>query len=550
MSSVHPQMIPVCIVPMTFLFVLLVVLVTKSPRAGAWLVGTLAFLFPMLVFRAAKAGVFATPVALPLFIVPMTFLFILLMVLISKSPKAGAWIVGGLTLLFPMLAYWAAMVHAFAMPVALPLLIVPATFLFILVVVVLSKTPKAGTALVVGLVVMGLSVLVLVPLMSHGRVVRPRTQATLSYGAGDLTTRAAQQQTDSGAGSAVAHQEFERVFQDFVSLPSGVTQPPVPPTPPWAPAPIWSEAVETQFDADVYPSQLAAVRAMGLRLDRTIRELVKDVNSPRIVLFQESRDPGLLAGLKNAIQEVLSDLPCAIEAEMRNIRTNEIGLELHFHNQDMQPAPWARSSEVKTASGLIELQVSTAAADRRVFYGRFVEKPWIENFATFASTRPEQAFIIARSLGTCTSEGEANQQALDDARARLTEAIGQRGRRLSDKLPKPEVTATDVLQGGFIVDRFAQSFEGTVGKVWRQALLIDVSGPKLAQLASQKAREFRQVKMSWARMGLSAVGVVVLIGVIYFFLNMATMGYYEWSLRIASVVLAVVGVLSILMVVH
>jgi hypothetical protein len=174
----------------------------------------------------------------------------------------------------------------------------------------------------------------------------------------------------------------------------------------------------------------------------------------------------------------------------------------------------------------------------------------MEDFATFASNRPQQAFIIARSLGTCTSEGEANQQALDDARARLTDAIGQRGRRMSDKLPRPEITATDVLQGDFIVDRFAQSFEGSVGKVWRQALLIDVSGSKLAQLAGKKARELREAKMSWARMGLSAVGVVVLIGVIYFFLNMATMGYYEWSLRIASVVLAVVGVLSILMVVH
>ena len=42
-------------------------------------------------------------------------------------------------------------------------------------------------------------------------------------------------------------------------------------------------------------------------------------------------------------------------------------------------------------------------------------------------------------------------------------------------------------------------------------------------------------------MGLSAVGVIVLIGVIYFFLNMATMGYYEWSLRIAGVVLAIVA---------
>jgi hypothetical protein len=336
------------------------------------------------------------------------------------------------------------------------------------------------------------------------------------------------------------------------SVPSLSIPTPEVPVPPVSatPAPIWSPGIEKEMEADVYPSQLAAVRAMGLRLDKTIRELVKDVNAPRIVLFQESRDPGLLAGLKNAIQQEVSDLPCGVEAQMRNIHPNEIGIELHFHDQDMQPAPWARSSETKVASGRIEVRAFTSTQGQASAETGFVEKPWMEDFATFASNRPQQAFIIARSLGTCTSEGEANQQALDDARTRLTEALGQRGPRLSDRLPKPAITATDVLQGGFIVDRFAQSLESSVGKVWRQALLLDVSGSKLAQLANQKAREFRQVKMTWARMGLSAMGVVVLIGVIYFFLNMATMGYYEWSLRIASVVLAIVGVLSILMVVH
>ena len=215
----------------------------------------------------------------------------------------------------------------------------------------------------------------------------------------------------------------------------------------------------------------------------------------------------------------------------------------------MQPAPWARSAEVKAASGQHRAQCLHAGDGSVTVQRRFVEKPWIENFATFASTRPEQAFIIARSIGTCTSESEANQQALEDARARLAEAIGNAPVARIGPAARP-VTTTDVLQGGFIVDRFAQSFEGSVGKIWRQAVLLDVSGPKLAQLGPPKSGEVRQVRESWARMGLSVVGVVVLIGVIYFFLNMATMGYYEWSLRIAGVVLAVVAVLSILMVVR
>jgi hypothetical protein len=51
-------------------------------------------------------------------------------------------------------------------------------------------------------------------------------------------------------------------------------------------------------------------------------------------------------------------------------------------------------------------------------------------------------------------------------------------------------------------------------------------------------------------MGLSSAGVLLLIGVIYFFLNMATRGYYEWSLRIAGLVLAIVAIVAILMIVQ
>jgi len=124
------------------------------------------------------------------------------------------------------------------------------------------------------------------------------------------------------------------------------------------------------------------------------------------------------------------------------------------------------------------------------------------------------------------------------------------GRRLSRLPQQPVVSVMDVQNGGFVADRFVQSLQTSAGKVWRQALLVDVSGPKLSRLAAAKVAESRQICESWARMGLSVVGVLVLIGVIYFFLNMATRGYYEWSLRIAGVILAVVAVVAILMIVR
>jgi hypothetical protein len=452
---------------------------------------------------------------IPIVIVPLAFLFVLLIILIVKTPRAGAWVVGSLILLGSILLWRFATAGGFRNDeeVIIPLVVVPATFLFVLLIILLTKAPKAGAGLIVALVIMGLFGLYFV-----------------------------------GHRSSRPYAVVQHAMPQPPVLPEPLPAQPIPP-PPGAPAPIWSAGVDRELNADVYPSKAAAVQALGSRIDKSVRELVGDTNSPpQITLFQEEFDRALVVELKNAIQQVLSQASCAIESELRNLKPQEIGITLRLPAVDVQSAPWAKSSETKALSGRIELNVSTtgghAAASRR-----FVEKPWMENFAAFASTRPQQHFIIARSVGTCTSESEANQQALDDARARLTEAIGNRGgRKLGPSAP--EITTTDVLQGGFIVDRFAQSFEGSVGKIWRQALLIDVSGSKLAQLAGQKAREFREVKMTWARMGLSAVGVVLLIGVIYFFLNMATRGYYEWSLRIAGVILAIVAVLSVLMVVR
>ncbi len=458
------------------------------------------------------------PTIIPAMIVPMTFLFVLLIIVVSKSPKVGAWLIGGLVLVVPVLLLQVLRMSADFGVAALPSIVVPVTFLFVLLIVLTAKAPKAGAALIAVLVIIMLGVF------------------SMFVG----THRVSQQ-------PAIVHQ----------SLPLAPRMP-VPPVPqPVIPSPasseplspIWSDGVEKEMKADVYPSKLAAVRALGSRLDRPMRELLGDVNAPpQITLFQEELDRELTLELKSAIQQVLPQATCTVEAQRKNLAPKEVGVTARLVDLDLRPAPWAPSAEITVPSGSIELRVSTATGDAAL-HARFVEKPWIENFATFASTRPQQAFIIARSQGTCTSESEARQQALREA-SRQVERIVWNSRRSErpDRYAGP-VSSSELQDGGFIVDTFVQSFEGLAGKIWRQAVLLDVSSSKVARLYSLKTGEARQVRQSWARMGLSAVGVMVLIGVIYFFLNMATMGYYEWSLRIACVVLAIVGVLSILMVV-
>jgi hypothetical protein len=473
---------------------------------------------------------------IPMIVVPLSFLFVLLIILISKAPKVGAWLVGALVLTFPVFVWVFARAGAFRHEEAVPAVVLPAAFLFVLVMILLAKAPKAGVGLVTALVVMGVVSVFLFAAASHRG--SSHVAQVSSYGSGPLVV--VEQQTWDGAGNRAAENSVQPLL---------VPIEPVSPTPP-AISPIWSEGLEREFDADIYPSKLAAVQAAGRRMDKSVGELIGDSNAPsRITVFQEASDPELIAGLRDAIQQAMPQTTCTVETYLRNLQPNEVGITMQFSGMTPQPAPWASASETRFADGVVHVHVFTMKG-RVIPQRRFIEMPWVENFSAFAGARPNQHYIVARSNETCTSEGEAHQQALNDARARLTEALGAQAKRRFAELSAPAITSTDVLQGGFVVDQFAQSFAGSAGRIWRQALLIDVSGPTLAKLADQKAREMRSERMSWARMGLSAIGVVVLIGAIYFFLNMATMGYYEWSLRIAGIVLAMVAVLSILMIVR
>ena len=146
------------------------------------------------------------------------------------------------------------------------------------------------------------------------------------------------------------------------------------------------------------------------------------------------------------------------------------------------------------------------------------------------------------------SEAEANNQAVKNACNLVAGMIGQDSPRKSGipvSFVKP-VNTTDIIEGDFILDRFVQSFEGTTGKIWRQALLLDVSPEKLKNLAMRKTVIAQARKTNFARMFFSIIGLIALITVVYAFLNAATKGYYVWSLRISGFVFALVVIILLL----
>jgi hypothetical protein len=474
-------------------------------------------------------------------ILPLTFLFVLLIVLLAKAPKVGAWVVGGLILLAPLffLRFWT--LGAFAHEEGIPLFVLPASFLFVLLVILLGKSPRVGAGLVVALVVVAATAFFIGMPLAHRRVAHEQPTEGLTVIA-DGRTKVVR--TGDGGGLAIVQERGPSP-----RAPSGPTEPilPGPPAPVQTLSPIWSEGVDDAFEADVYPSRQAAVRALGPGLKDWIRQVAADANELlEITLFQEQNQRALMWELERALAKVFPEIHCSIEAGTRNIDWNEIGVTLQLVGTKVEPVPWANTRGPQLASGRVLANARTR--DREVTASRsFIEKPWVEDFARFASEMPEAAFVVARSRETCTSENEARELAIQDASTQLRRLIGKKW-----TVPGGEelhIGPYHLQEGDFIVDSFVQSFDGAAGKIWRQAMLIDASAAKLRWLDRSMSRATASVRMSLARMIGSAVGVIALIAGIYFFLNMATRGYYEWSLRIAGVVLAIVAVVSVLMIV-
>lgn len=465
-------------------------------------------------------------------LVLLTVLFILLVILIAKAPKVGIGLVIALVVMgvvavlglslrsvavqtSPSVGYeaeqwrpharsegdWVNMVPKVGVSMSMVGLLV-LILLVVGIVLLLVKAPKVAAVLMGGL---GL----LFVLLLMGRI---------GYRRGAYTTeRAPAVVTRSVQGSAVS--------------------------------PIWSEAMEAEFEADIYPSKAIAARALGMRVADAIGRMMRDANEPvQAFLFDKGGDRAVVTEFRRGMEQKAPDMRFSIEAEWREVNPGEVGITFAFQVRHSESEESIRDWPVMPEhgpGGSGEILATASTADRQVASAAtaFISKPWVANFADFANAQPNRHFLIARSVETCTSPNEARQQAMQDAVDQLHGLLGPMAASPAGR--STSISGADLEQGGFLVDQFVQSFDGSAGRVWRHALLIDAAPEKLARLGERVRVEVRHERHTWARMLGSALGVFAVIVVTYFFLNMATRGYYDWSLRIAGLVLAIVAVIFI-----
>ncbi|HSZ56004.1 MAG TPA: hypothetical protein VK797_10105 [Tepidisphaeraceae bacterium] len=190
---------------------------------------------------------------------------------------------------------------------------------------------------------------------------------------------------------------------------------------------------------------------------------------------------------------------------------------------------WHKDS-TDVAATLRELSGATDSSDP--------DKGWATRFAQFVNEHPGRQWVVGRCTTPCLSESEAAQQARQDAAQKLYPIVERHVRASrADAQWLADRVALDVREGRFEADRFTEQFKRPYGEVWTESVLLDVTPDNLDSFVNQYRTELSERQVKTRRHVATAAIVILLSGLLYILLNIATRGYFTMRLRLATIVI-------------
>ncbi len=310
------------------------------------------------------------------------------------------------------------------------------------------------------------------------------------------------------------------------------------------------------LEPDVFASLRSAAIASGRALLAELRDVVPDG-----VELQEVRVVSRLPDLDRAelIEAIRTCVPRArvtflkdAEAEAPPAEPAVVTLAVKQAEELIASEDAGRSPAWGEGAQTVDVTLSGAAATRtRV--ATVVSKPWVENAAAGGGHAPDEPLMVADPGTLAATREAALSAAMRRAAEMLQPLVAARAARRPDFSPQlaSAERGRDLLQAeiahGAVSDSFVQRFQRPSGDVYRAFVLLDVSEPQMARLTSAYTGTFSAERTRIRQGLLSGAGLVLVILLVYVFLNAATKGYYVWSLRIACSVLLAAGVAAVVM---
>ncbi len=324
------------------------------------------------------------------------------------------------------------------------------------------------------------------------------------------------------------------------------------------------QLLSEHFDPDIYQSEGAAVRGLTSQVAKLLDSVTPDHLDPGEIVIKGKIGPTLIQEMTTALRK---DFPTAnIFWSKMPTRVNDDTVIVYVcrepqsrpaTSQGAEAAAPARHDVATTgpaSDSTFTLRMDVTGRQAKISRSvQFIDKPWVDDFAAFASRSRGRSWIMALSRELATGAGEAEEQAISDAIRQLEPRIRSRmstpARDSSSAQLKPQIRS-GLETSGTIVDRFVQRFDRPYGDIWQVGLLIDASSRKIGGIAGKCDRVVAVKQRSFRQTVLSIAGVVALACVVYVILNTVTRGYFVWSLRAAALAVIAGGVFLVLLLSH
>jgi len=288
-----------------------------------------------------------------------------------------------------------------------------------------------------------------------------------------------------------------------------------------------------EFFADVYPSQSEAARAAGRKW--AAKAAAAEGGPPRFVhVFCDC--PDLFADVSRSVADALPEAKCEHAADRPQAGapgTGEAWLNV------MAIVPESASSPTRSIS--LAARTAGQTAPSQVETVRFMEKPWLSDYAAFVTATPGR-WVVGRCdpLRPAMSPSDAARDARLSAEGEVTQLVLSRlpGRFRRHEGEVARHVRSHLLGGSLVADRFPQTFERPLYTVYREAVLIDASDQNLEPVVADVRHRFQERRESLAKNLGGGAALLLVIYTLYRLANAFTRGYFTWSLRTAAAVVA------------
>lgn len=297
------------------------------------------------------------------------------------------------------------------------------------------------------------------------------------------------------------------------------------------------------FVPDVFPSEIDAARALGKRWGQAVQvgSATVDVESSSKTLAHAFSEGMGLANPMLRVATSTGDVRVSLSKALATQPDEEV--------EESQDDSRVRSGTVTLK--VIDRSDAKPGVPTAPMSERFVEKPWLADFAGFVTAHSGSRWIVGKSdpLRPALTPAEAARAAREAAANEVVRVLqaklaGELGRHNDHRAR--EAVMTHLVDGtDLVADRFPQAFDRSYGTVYREAVLINASHEALQPLVDEVLQLDGRERHSRGRAFAGGLAAMLVTFVLYRLANFVTRGYFTWRLRTVAAI-AVAGALLVL----